>query len=87
MVQVFALQIDTSAILLRQTVTVVNRRWAALIVLSDTSELRNEIVGFTDGILGIGNLLHFLFERRRQKSSSILFVESLFGGVLLKIVF
>src|SRR5690554_8082715 len=57
MVQIFTLQVNASSVLFRQSVAIIHRRWTPLIMLTNTAQLGNEIVRFTDGKISIVDAL------------------------------
>lgn len=69
-VQVFALEVDASAVGFGKALAIVDRGGASLEVFADAAQLGDEGVRFADVVVGIGDPIHFDLEVGRNEAAS-----------------
>ena len=87
MIEILSLEVDpASPGQFGKPLRKIHRGRTALVVLADGTQLGNELVGFRDQQIGLGDLPEMFLEFRRKKSPAVLAEKTLLIGMVSKII-
>ncbi len=86
-VEVFALEVDPPSVAGTEVAAEVDRGGAALVMFADATQLRNEVMGLADGVIGLGDFIHLRLQFRGNETAAVFFEEAFGIRVFFEVVF